>query len=86
MAKQYATSGDYGRVNGWLAGPARCMRMDRGERQAFNRLTYNTYDGNMKSYVNGSRKNVHFFKDGRIFEGYPVLDGSGDWQFEKCTS
>ena len=86
MSKQYATSADYGRVNGWLSGPAPSMRLDRAERQAFNRLTYATYGGEMKSHKNGTRKNVHYFKDGRIFEGTPTLDGTGDWAFEKCTA
>jgi len=86
MSKQYAKAKHYGQVNGWLSSTRATMRMNRAQRQAFNKLTYGEVGkGKMESYVNGTRKNVHFFKDGRVFEGKPLNDGSGDWQFEKCA-
>ena len=85
MAKQYAKAGDYGRVNGWLASPTRTMRMDRAERQAFNKLALHTYRAKSETWKNGSRKMLVKFKDGRRFEGHPLKDGTGDWVYEKCT-
>ena len=84
MSRQLAKARHYGQVNGWLSGPAPSMRMSAAQHQAFNKLTYQTYSGHMLSYKNGTRKNVHSFADGRIFEGTPVKDGTGDWNFEKC--
>ena len=87
MAKQYAKAKHYGQVNGWLSSKDCDMRMNRAQRQAFNKLTYGEVGkGEMKSYKNGTRKNVHFFGDGRVFEVKPIADGTGDWLAEKCTS
>ncbi len=86
MARQKAKSKHYGQVNGWLASPKRHMTMSAAQHQAMNKLTYQTYNGRMLSYKNGLRKNVHTFADGRIFEGTPAKDGTGEWYFTKCSS
>lgn len=83
--KTLAKPKHYGIVNGWLASPKTAITLNPACRQALNRLTYRTYGGTMKTLKNGTRRNLHFFADGRIIEGTKLNDGLGNWKFEKCT-
>lgn len=85
MTKQLAKAKHYGQVQGWIQAPKRpTMVMNRAQRQAMNKLTYNEYHGRMDTWVNATRHNLYIFKDGRRFEATPLNDGTGNWLFEKC--
>jgi hypothetical protein len=87
---QHAKKADYGRVNAFMSGKAQRKRITRGERQALNRMVYDSANfggrGTMISLENGKRVNIYALADGRKCQAVKLNDGTGDWMLEKCRA
>ena len=87
---QHAKKADYGRVNAFMSSKQTKKRITRGERQALNRMVYDSKNfggrGTMLSRENGARRNLYGLADGRMLEATKLNDGTGDWMLEKCRA